>query len=92
MNVVMTVGPKGQVVIPKPFRDELGLYPGAEVVFSKDNRKLNIERKSEQMEKIRAEIEAFVKLHGRKDYKQINLDEELDLELEESMKRWKLPK
>ena len=28
------VGPKGQVVIPKKFRDELGIEPGDEVVVS----------------------------------------------------------
>jgi len=29
-----TVGPKGQVVIPKPMRAELGLEPGDQVSFS----------------------------------------------------------
>ena len=28
------VGPKGQVVIPKKFRDKLGIEPGDEVVVS----------------------------------------------------------
>ncbi len=88
MNVVMTVGPKGQVVIPKTFRDEFGLYPGAEVVFSKDNRKLNIERKSEQMEKLKAEFSEFARKYGRKNLK-LDMNEEFEMETNEMLKEWK---
>jgi len=34
LGMTSRVGPKGQVVIPKAFRDELGIGPGDEVVFS----------------------------------------------------------
>ena len=33
-RMAQKVGPKGQVVIPKRFRDELGIEPGDEVVVS----------------------------------------------------------
>ncbi len=36
------VGTKGQVVIPKAMRDELGLQPGAEVEFERDGETVRI--------------------------------------------------
>ncbi len=30
------VGPKGQVVLPKPLRSELGIQPGDEVLFERE--------------------------------------------------------
>jgi AbrB family looped-hinge helix DNA binding protein len=38
------VGPKGQVVIPKPFRDELGIRPGDEVIFWLEDGDLHLKR------------------------------------------------
>ena len=41
-GVTPRVGPKGQVVIPKQIRDELGLQPGAEVAFERDGAAVRI--------------------------------------------------
>ena len=34
LNLKSKVGPKGQVVIPKPIRDQYKVYPGQDVYFS----------------------------------------------------------
>ena len=36
------VGPKGQVVIPKAIRDQLGIVPGDEVIVTQDGRAIRI--------------------------------------------------
>jgi len=38
------VGRKGQVVIPKPMRDRLGIAPGDEVIFWVDGAELRVRR------------------------------------------------
>ena len=40
------VGEKGQVVIPKPIRDQFGISPMSELVFSVDGDKILIEKMS----------------------------------------------
>ena len=40
------IGPKGQVVVPKPIRDAFGFEPGSEVYFHTEREKVVIEKKS----------------------------------------------
>ncbi len=89
MQVIMTIGPKGQVVIPKQFRDEFRIKPGDEVVIMNEQNTLQIIKKSEQIEKIMTEITEFAHKYGRKN--KIDMNEEFDKETDEMIKRWKIP-
>jgi antitoxin PrlF len=42
VGMTQRVGAKGQVVIPKQLRDELGLQPGTEVDFERDGATVRI--------------------------------------------------
>ena len=46
LTLSSTVGEKGQVVIPKPVRDLLGISSKSEVLFSLENGKVVLEKKS----------------------------------------------
>jgi len=53
------VGIKGQVVIPKAIRDEIGIRPGDEVVFEPDGKDVRVRRASDDADTRRDRIEAL---------------------------------
>jgi AbrB family looped-hinge helix DNA binding protein len=52
-------GVKGQVVIPKAIRDEIGIKPGDEVVFEPDGKDVRVRRVTDDPDTHRARIEAL---------------------------------
>ena len=81
----MTVGPKGQVVIPKVFRDIEKITPGSEIIFELKDEGILI--KKEQEEDPIKIMEQIAKSISKK-HKKIIVDSDKDYEemLEE---RWK---
>jgi AbrB family looped-hinge helix DNA binding protein len=53
------VGAKGQVVIPKTIREEIGIKPGDEVVFEPHGKEVRIHRLADDTEQRRRRIEGL---------------------------------
>lgn len=53
------VGTKGQVVIPKAIRDEIGIKPGDEVVFEPDGTDVRVRRVTDDPQARRERIESL---------------------------------
>lgn len=53
------VGAKGQVVIPKAIREQLGIVPGDEVVFEVDGKDVHVRRRSDDVAQRRERIAAL---------------------------------
>ena len=45
IQLVGTIGEKGQVVIPKPLRDQFKLLPNSTVTFTLESNKITLEKK-----------------------------------------------
>jgi AbrB family looped-hinge helix DNA binding protein len=59
VGMTYKVGPKGQVVIPKPIRDRLGISPGDEVVVEQDGGEVRIRLQADDVEARRRRIRAL---------------------------------
>ena len=75
------VGPKGQVVIPKRFRDDLGIKPGEEVSFYMKDGELHVQK---QQKNIKKKLENI----SKKAPKNIDIDSDTDYRLMKEQ-RWK---
>lgn len=79
MKMRRTVGPKGQIVVPKDAREYLGLKPGTQVIFEVKNRELTIKPELDP-EKF---VEEFCSVPGKKLKKEIDLKKIYEQQLEE---------
>ena len=78
----MTVGPKGQVVIPAIFRKSLKIYPSDEVIFLLNGEKLIIKKPHGHT----ASIFKKIAKSGKKFSGKIDSDKDYDMILGERLK------
>jgi|GEM_PF-1677731 len=55
------IGEKGQVVIPKPLRDQFRLLPDSEVTFTLEDNKITLQRKENSQEVLEQFLTAIPK-------------------------------
>ena len=65
VSVTTRISTKGQVVLPKIFREEYGLVPGQRVVIKEENGKLTIEKPKVSIKQL---LEETAKKYGKKGY------------------------
>lgn len=77
-----TVGPKGQVVIPAPFRKALGVAPGITVAIGLEDNRIVIEKYGEEI------VERFRELAKKINLKEpVDADKSYDEMMEEKWKK-----
>lgn len=77
VSVTTKISGKGQVVLPKVFREEYGLRPGQRVIIREENGKLVIEKPKVS---IRQFLEETAKKYGRRGYVYASLEYEKAME------------
>lgn len=76
MSLRATVGPRGQVVIPKEIRELLGIKPGSEVVFELEGDVVELRvSKRTSLEEFLDSVPRERKLKRRVDLKKLILEE-----------------
>ena len=80
MSIRRKVGPKGQIVIPKVFRESLGIKPGDNVLMEIGEKELRIRPEVDDPEKF---IEEFCSAGGKKLTRKIDLEKVLEEGVEE---------
>ena len=81
LEISMTVGPKGQVVIPAIFRKSLKIFPRDEVIFLLEGEKLIIKKPHGHV----ASIFEKIAKSGKKFSGKIDSDKDYDKILEERL-------
>lgn len=72
-----TLGPKGQIVVPKDLREHLGLKPGSVVVFEVEGKKLILRPEADPESFVEEFCSAPKKLDEKIDLKKL-IDEQLE--------------
>ena len=87
VGINVTVGPKGQIVIPAVFRNDRGIYPGDEITVKEEGNMLVIVKRVVDKEQIKKEMEEIARINSknRKEKITINSDKDYEEMLEE---RW----
>ncbi|MBS3149717.1 AbrB/MazE/SpoVT family DNA-binding domain-containing protein [Candidatus Woesearchaeota archaeon] len=67
VRIESRVGPKGQVVIPKIFRDEYNISPGDKIIFEENSQSLVLKKPNENIVKVFEEIAKKVRFKGKID-------------------------
>lgn len=80
IQLTAKIGEKGQVVIPKPIREQLNIQPATEVVFDIEEEKIILKKKKNSIEIFDEFINAVKK--KIKFPKEVNWDKEYYSQLE----------